>query len=85
MKETQDLSSFEMLRYPGVMKMEEIKKFTKNEDWIAFRATLRGTSLAYKYDALYEWLRTHQFDHPSRVQVGNYVNAVSRGGQLKKS
>ena len=81
--EPQSLKTFELLRCFD-MTLEEIKIFTKDPKWIAFRKTIKGSPLDVKYDRLYDWLRDHQHDRASSVQVGNYVNAVSRGGFLKK-
>jgi hypothetical protein len=63
----------------------EIEVAVAKDDWQELRQSLKGTTTKQKLKALHDWL-DNQYSQSSRqlkdVQVLNYLNALSRGGQI---
>ena len=51
--------------------------------WQSFRISLKGTSTQFKLARLRRWLADHNASTDAKLQVGNYVKALLRGGQLR--
>lgn len=68
----------------GKLRRDEILYYVKDEDWQRVRKSMKGVSLGDKYDTLVRWLEANEYNHPSKVQVTNYVNALSRGGLIEE-
>lgn len=56
----------------------------KDADWQELRLSLKGESTATKIRRLNGWLRKKNNSSRAKLQVINYMNALLRGGQLKK-
>ena len=64
---------------------QEISEAIKDEEWQAFRVSLKGKTTTAKLVLLDEYLFKGWADDdlPKRlIRVQNYLNALSRGGQL---
>jgi hypothetical protein len=62
---------------------EEINRYVKDPEWRSLRERLVSVVLVTKYATLQEWLREHDYNRKSQVQVSNYINALKRGGMIK--
>jgi hypothetical protein len=62
----------------------EIDEAIADPKWQEFRLSLKGQSTRKKLDRLKDWVREEPaVEHPTRcIQVQNYLNALSRGGQI---
>ena len=69
--------------YFGHVPVADMKKYTPEAEWQKVRLDMKGKTTAYKYKALCLWLITSQFSYASKIQVTNYVTALSRGGLIK--
>ena len=56
----------------------------KDTDWQQFRRSLKGLPTKSKITKLSGWLRKKGNSRRAQLQVVNYMNALLRGGQLKK-
>lgn len=56
----------------------------KDADWQELRLSLKGESTPTKIRRLNGWLRKKNNSSRAKLQVINYMNALLRGGQLKK-
>lgn len=68
-----------------MLTRDAIAKAIKCEDWQRFRLSLKGQSTEKKVAHLFGYLSTDVecCDKDTRhVQVYNYLNALSRGGQI---
>jgi len=69
---------------------EGIDAAVDDDEWQAFRLSLKGVPTAEKLDQLDYYLKstnpacTPEEAHVREVRVDNYINALLRGGQLKK-
>lgn len=56
----------------------------ENRPWQVFRISLKGKPTAIKLIELNKWWENHYHQNPfiTEVQVGNYLGALRRGGQL---
>ena len=61
-----------------------IAKCVYVDDWQKIRKSMLGKSLSFKYKVLGDWLSKNKYSYQSKVQVHNYVNALKRGGLIKK-
>lgn len=62
-----------------------VKEYCVNHvKWQALRLSMKGIPTHEKMQALITWAESHWRDHPwaTEVQVGNYLGALRRGGQL---
>lgn len=73
----------------SVLTQEEIRWATEDENWQAFRMSLKGLDTRVKLAKLlsrYEtWMRTEvdpRLRRRCQIQVDNYLNALKRGGQI---
>jgi len=75
-----------MLYIINIMKLSknEIKKHIANHDWQKTRLLMKSKTLEEKKIMLTNWLHVNNFDHASKVQTQNYINALKRGGLIKK-
>lgn len=71
--------------YFGKVSKDEVLEYVRNEEWQAVRRSMLGTSLLVKYNTLLAWLVIKNYSYASKVQVTNYVTALSRGGLIKPS
>lgn len=71
--------------YFGQISREDIQRYIDDPDWQELRLMMKGMSLEDKYSNLKAWLRNNHNSHASKVQVTNYVTALSRGGLIKPS
>lgn len=66
---------------------EQIQKAIRCEDWQKLRVSLKGVSTQDKLDALERYLvidkKSCCTDEDRRVQILNYLNALSRGGLIE--
>lgn len=69
--------------YFGRVPVADMRKYTPDPAWQEVRVDMKGKSLAYKYSALSTWLIRSDFSYASKIQVTNYVTALSRGGLIK--
>jgi len=65
------------------LRMDEILEAVDDPKWQEFRLSLKGIPTHRKLIMLDEYLRTHTSD-VDKIRVDNYINALLRGGQLKK-
>ena len=68
-----------------VTSPEEVEEFcVGDEDWQAFRRTMKGMPTTVKLEMLDRWFLKNVIEKPRRtqVQVDNYLKALKRGGQL---
>lgn len=59
----------------------------KDEDWQVLRQSLKGQPLELKHTALAHWIKVSPNAialHRRQLQVGNYVNALRRAGQVPR-
>lgn len=68
---------------------DQIRDAVRDDKWQDFRLSLKGLSTEKKLDRL-EWylmLKEHQGEGFGVIQtrVANYINALLRGGQLKRN
>lgn len=63
---------------------EEIEQYCLgDEDWQAFRRSMKGLPTPEKLSMLLSWqLKNSHRGRRTQVQVDNYINALKRGGQL---
>lgn len=62
---------------------EEILRYcVQDKEWQAFRASIKGTTTLFKLSKLLWWYQTRPLVEHSKVQVGNYLNALKRAGIL---
>ena len=66
----------------GQLSTQEIMTCVNDEQWQLFRQSLRGQTLDEKFIRLKYWMRAHQGEYPAKVQVTNYINALSRAGLI---
>lgn len=69
--------------YFGHVSVIDMRKYTPEAEWQKVRIDMKGKTTAYKYTALCRWLICCQFSYASKIQVTNYVTALSRGGLIK--
>lgn len=69
--------------YFGHVTVSDMRKYTPEPDWQKVRLDMKGKTLAYKYSALCKWLIVSRFSYGAKIQVTNYVTALSRGGLIK--
>ena len=69
--------------YFGKLSRKEIQEAVKDMDWQAVRIGMKGTSIRVKYDTLKWWLEKQKYTNKAKIQVTNYVTALSRGGLIK--
>lgn len=89
MEEEQRLHYKDVVNIEYVISQDEIMWAIKDDEWQAFRRSLKGLSTVQKLRKLHWWLSQSLFDfdkdHRKRqVQVMNYINALKRGGQLDR-
>ena len=67
----------------------DVQKYCVREpDWQRFRLSLKGTPTRHKLERLEEWydnkhgISRDMTKYMREVQVGNYLGALRRGGQL---
>ena len=71
------------LLYSGKLNREDIDKAVRSSKWQELRIWLKGKSAGVKYTNLKLWLEFNQYSTESKIQVTNYVTALSRGGIIK--
>lgn len=69
--------------YFGHVPVVDVRKHTPQPGWQEIRIFMKGKSLEVKYGTLCRWLLLNDFSYASRIQVTNYVTALSRGGLIK--
>lgn len=69
--------------YFGTMSKTEVAVAVKDQDWQTVRLSMKGVSLQQKYDTLLWWLEKNEGKWKAKVQITNYVTALSRGGLIK--
>ena len=69
--------------YFGHVPVVDMRKYTPEAEWQKVRIDMKGKTLVYKYNSLCRWLICCQFSYASKIQVTNYVTALSRGGLIK--
>lgn len=69
--------------YFGHVSVADMRKYTPNADWQAVRLSMKGTTTGFKYRVLCSWLLDCDFAYSAKIQVTNYVTALSRGGIIK--
>lgn len=78
----------EWARSVGSWNMQFILKCVDNDAWQAFRRSMKGVSTEEKLDMLEDYVRTHEvagtYDIVEQCRIDNYINALLRGGQLKR-
>lgn len=62
---------------------DEIMQAVNDPKWQEFRLSLKGLPTYRKLIMLDEYLKTHTA-RVDKVRVDNYINALLRGGQLKR-
>lgn len=62
---------------------DEIMQAVDDPKWQEFRLSLKGLPTHRKLIMLDEYLKTHT-TNADTIRVDNYINALLRGGQLKK-
>ena len=68
--------------YFGHVPVKDMRLYTPHADWQVVRLDMKGKSLAYKYASLCKWLVQKEFAYSAKIQVTNYVTALSRGGLI---
>lgn len=68
--------------YFGHMNPKEVAICVSDATWQGVRMTMKGQSLRFKYDTLLSWLEINHYSRAAKVQVTNYVTALSRGGLI---
>lgn len=67
---------------------EEIQRAIKDDAWQSFRLSLKGLSTEDKLYRLDNYLVSRELNggvsRDEQVRVDNYINALLRGGQLKR-
>lgn len=68
---------------------QDVQRIVYTKGWQRFRLSLKGLSTQLKLDKLVEWYdgntkldAIHYTKWEREVQVGNYLGALRRGGQL---
>jgi len=69
--------------YFGRLSRQEIQRAVVEEEWQIVRIKMKGVALQMKYDMLRHWLIKNKYSRKAKVQVTNYVTALSRGGLIK--
>jgi hypothetical protein len=69
--------------YFGNLSRAEIQEAVVDEKWQATRVKMLKAPLQMKHDTLKYWLIQNNFSRQAKVQVTNYVTALSRGGLIK--
>ena len=69
----------------GIIRKKDIKRCVSRQDWQEVRHRMKGTNLEYKYKTCKEWLERNDYSDESKIQVTNYVNALSRGGLVSRN
>lgn len=72
------------LLYSGKLNREDIDKAVRSSKWQELRIWLKGKSAGVKYTNLKLWLEFNQYSTESKIQVTNYVTALSRGGIINR-
>ena len=72
---------------PAPLRHEEVKECVSDPIWQVFRVSMKGKSTTQKLVMLDSWCNSCIEIHGSLtrkcdVQVGNYINALKRGGLL---
>jgi hypothetical protein len=73
--------------------MASVQEAVSDQEWQAFRKSLRGMSTARKLHELHEYFVIAEYRHSDydssdgpfekiKVQIDNYIKALCRGGQL---
>lgn len=70
--------------HAGRISQQEIRQHVGSPDWQRLRESLKGTSLQFKYQRLQRYLIEHDNSREAQVQVTNYINALKRGGLIRK-
>ncbi len=68
--------------YFGKINRAEIKEAVADPEWQATRLYMKGKSLWIKYLILKNWLDKKHYSSTAKIQVTNYVTALSRGGLI---
>lgn len=71
--------------YFGHINRQEIKKAINDNTWQRLRLDLKGRDLINKYYRLLYYLERNNFNKKAKIQVTNYVTALSRGGLIRVS
>lgn len=69
--------------YFGKLDRKDIQWAVKDELWQTVRVSMKGISLESKYRTLCTWLYANDFSKQAKIQITNYVTALSRGGLIK--
>lgn len=69
--------------YFGHVPVADMRRYTPMQDWQKVRLDMKGKTLSYKFTALSNWLLVNNFSYSAKIQVTNYVTALSRGGLIK--
>lgn len=65
-----------------MLQRSEIQKYIKNKKWQAYRETMKGQPTTKKLKMLCAWKKMNKNSKSSKVQVENYLNALTRGSLL---
>ena len=69
--------------YFGKVHIKEVLEVVKDKAWQEHRVMIKGKSLEFKHAVLLGWLELNKYSHKAKVQVTNYVTALSRGRLIK--
>lgn len=69
--------------YAGKVNRSEVQQAVQDEEWQALRVYMKGKSLWMKYILLRNWLEKNKHSSKSKLQVTNYITALSRGGLIQ--
>lgn len=69
--------------YYGPLKRADIMTAIRDEDWQVFRLKLKGKPLKRRFEMLLSWVEVNRYSKDSKIQVTNYVTALSRAGLIK--
>lgn len=68
----------------GSYSREQIDACVDDPDWQRLRLKLRGTALEVKFVKLTDYMRAQNYSFAAKVRVTNYVNALRRGGLVRR-
>lgn len=68
--------------YFGTVPVKDMRLYTPELEWQKVRVSMKGTTNLVKFRSLCQWLVQNNFSYSSRIQVTNYVTALSRGGLI---
>lgn len=70
--------------YFGPVRKADVLRVVRDPTWQHIRVNMKGRPLQEKFDLLQLWLDVNSHSEDSKIQVTNYVTALSRGGLIKR-